>query len=427
MTAKERIDYVNALYQLRLGDDLIADISNFHKDFFNLDDIGDGTGLDIHFNLPDEPERDIFLAWHRAQIMELERGIQHLFPYLSVPYVDWTIDTDVNSPLWDENFLGQFNEDWNLERTLGERGQLPLESEIEESINSTSDYLLFSNDLERGSIHAGPHNWVGGFMSGGSSPRDPVFYLHHTFVDKVWSEWEALHNNSSFLLNSMIRYDGTYVFNGEVVPNMNPNDLTNTNAIGVFYAEDAYVFMSNYAVSNNFLPVEYFYYQFQIDVGNDFIVPEGKNCKIESRDQIVLKPGFHAIKGSTFIASIDSDQSKLIFDKNLIVRNQIPFQSSDDDFINVYSSTTNNIQFNQPLRGYPNPFIDHLIIGNLDTDSSIKVVFFNQLGVKVFAKSYANHGSGELRINDLEKLKPGIYLVHIIHNNQQSILKFWKR
>jgi tyrosinase len=25
-----------------------------------------------------------------------------------------------------------------------------------------------------------------------TSPNDPVFFLHHCFVDKVWSDWQAL-------------------------------------------------------------------------------------------------------------------------------------------------------------------------------------------------------------------------------------------
>ena len=26
-----------------------------------------------------------------------------------------------------------------------------------------------------------------------SSPGDPLFYLHHTYLDKVWWDWQALH------------------------------------------------------------------------------------------------------------------------------------------------------------------------------------------------------------------------------------------
>ncbi|KAI5812712.1 hypothetical protein BZA77DRAFT_390493 [Pyronema omphalodes] len=39
--------------------------------------------------------------------------------------------------------------------------------------------------------HFGGHSGVGGVMSNGvSSPGDPVFYLHHTFLDRVWWRWQ---------------------------------------------------------------------------------------------------------------------------------------------------------------------------------------------------------------------------------------------
>ncbi|KAF2728831.1 Di-copper centre-containing protein [Polyplosphaeria fusca] len=40
--------------------------------------------------------------------------------------------------------------------------------------------------------HGGGHSGVGGQMSNGvSSPGDPLFYLHHTWLDKMWWDWQA--------------------------------------------------------------------------------------------------------------------------------------------------------------------------------------------------------------------------------------------
>ncbi|GAA3004698.1 hypothetical protein GCM10020229_15770 [Kitasatospora albolonga] len=43
------------------------------------------------------------------------------------------------------------------------------------------------------------HVWVGGMMSTGMSPNDPVFWLHHCFIDKLWSEWQKRHPSSPYL------------------------------------------------------------------------------------------------------------------------------------------------------------------------------------------------------------------------------------
>jgi len=35
--------------------------------------------------------------------------------------------------------------------------------------------------------------WVGGDMSPASSPNDPVFFLNHCNVDRVWEAWMQKH------------------------------------------------------------------------------------------------------------------------------------------------------------------------------------------------------------------------------------------
>lgn len=42
----------------------------------------------------------------------------------------------------------------------------------------------FRPQFEAGA-HARPHLYIGGAMNSFASPDDPIFWLHHTFVDKV--------------------------------------------------------------------------------------------------------------------------------------------------------------------------------------------------------------------------------------------------
>lgn len=38
--------------------------------------------------------------------------------------------------------------------------------------------------------HNQGHNFLGGHMSGGNSPNDPVFWMHHANVDRLWAKWQ---------------------------------------------------------------------------------------------------------------------------------------------------------------------------------------------------------------------------------------------
>jgi tyrosinase len=38
-------------------------------------------------------------------------------------------------------------------------------------------------------LHNRVHVWVGGDMGPGTSPNDPVFYLNHCNVDRIWEAW----------------------------------------------------------------------------------------------------------------------------------------------------------------------------------------------------------------------------------------------
>ncbi|MDQ4096663.1 MAG: tyrosinase family protein, partial [Actinomycetota bacterium] len=60
----------------------------------------------------------------------------------------------------------------------------------------------FRNRLEGwtglGSLHNRVHRWVGGSMSPASSPNDPVYFLHHCNVDRLWAQWQREHSNPPY-------------------------------------------------------------------------------------------------------------------------------------------------------------------------------------------------------------------------------------
>jgi hypothetical protein len=59
--------------------------------------------------------------------------------------------------------------------------------------NHLEGYVSFPWEPGGGKLHGTGHQWVGGHMLYIGSPNDPVFFLHHCFIDKIWSDWMARH------------------------------------------------------------------------------------------------------------------------------------------------------------------------------------------------------------------------------------------
>ncbi|WMI68289.1 tyrosinase family protein [Mangrovimonas sp. YM274] len=428
MTQYERDELVNAFYELRNGPDLVADLAQFHSDFFNFDSASDPTQLDIHFNLPDEPERQIFFAWHRYQMFEMEQAMQELNPDISIPWWDSSEDQSIFSPVWDEDFMGSFDAAWLLNRTYEDNdiNLLPTPQEVS-TVQAVQDFLEYANSMERGRVHAGAHRWVGGAMPTTLSPRDPIFYLHHTFIDKLWDDWETANpGGSSHIITSMIRYDGTYVFNGEVLPLVDPDDITDSNVLGVFYAENQLASLSDYTVSNSHHSIENFYYQFIIDVGDNFVVPSNTNCQVTSINEINLLPGFTAQSGSSFVARIDTGNQASRLDNTSLLASRInnpnPFEY-DPAILdkNAYNPTDPN--FEAAISVSPNPFDTFLDlkIEESNRQGMDEVVIYDISGRIVLQKYFDE--TNQYQLEDLNYLLGGVYIIEILNGNRLVLRK----
>ena len=56
-----------------------------------------------------------------------------------------------------------------------------------------SDYYGFELELET-QLHNLVHGWAGGSMSQiNTAAYDPLFWAHHTMVDRLWSTWQTQH------------------------------------------------------------------------------------------------------------------------------------------------------------------------------------------------------------------------------------------
>ncbi|PVU89459.1 hypothetical protein BB561_005348 [Smittium simulii] len=159
----------------------------------------------------------VFLPWHRAYIREIELTARKYEPTFSLSYWDASIDysNPAKSIVFSNNYFGGNGagsngcvksglvNNWSTEipnkhclRRSFNNGNNISPWESPETITSMlqttkNDYNLFRQKLEFG-VHASVHNGVGGDLSSMNSPADPIFFLNHANVDRLWWKWQNL-------------------------------------------------------------------------------------------------------------------------------------------------------------------------------------------------------------------------------------------
>merc|ERR1719230_1742299 len=65
-------------------------------------------------------------------------------------------------------------------------------------MSGTSEFTSFVSDIE--GVHNGVHGAIKGNMAskvGKASPSDPMFYLHHAFIDSLYFKWQKIRTDTS--------------------------------------------------------------------------------------------------------------------------------------------------------------------------------------------------------------------------------------
>ncbi|KAF9766519.1 hypothetical protein IL306_001070 [Fusarium sp. DS 682] len=189
-----------------------------------------------------------FLPWHRWFVQLHEDLLRDECDYKGVqPYWDWTIDGDkrdmINSPLFDpktgfggdakltgsnvdgfkrcvvdgpfantnltlgrgwpdvntpgnslhcftREFNGGLGRDEDGNQILGDMQADAYNSRTMNTIYGFDNYRFMSQMLE-GLPHAQIHSIIFGDMGPATSPNEPLFFLHHANVDRVWAKWQG--------------------------------------------------------------------------------------------------------------------------------------------------------------------------------------------------------------------------------------------
>lgn len=128
-----------------------------------------------------------FLAWHRAFLAECEKVLQQHVAGVTIPYWDWASDHAL--PSWVVLPAG-------VTRGPDTSRTLPSPSDVNTTVVGAGDYITMTQNLE--SYHNTVHMFVGGntMPYPAISPNDPMFWLHHANVDRLWAQWQAAPGHS---------------------------------------------------------------------------------------------------------------------------------------------------------------------------------------------------------------------------------------
>lgn len=168
----------------------------------------------------------LFYPWHRVLLRQFELALQKAANdnSIALPYWDWHYaptsnpftddflggDGDasqggrvISGPfaystgkfpirIWDEN-----SGDPALRREFGDDSTswLPNPAQVAAGLAKTPYWPAPSSfaPTSEGILHNPVHRWVGGNMVEAASANDPVFFLHHAYLDLLWENWKQQH------------------------------------------------------------------------------------------------------------------------------------------------------------------------------------------------------------------------------------------
>jgi tyrosinase len=174
MTAQEQQDYIDGVNAM-IADNSYAALVAIHADMsHNMHSMGTLVSTLR------------FLSWHRAYLLHMEALLVAKKKNAFIPWWDWT---QAGIPSWMVSFKptvnGVANNRNNFAIAVSDQARLDVLTK------TLTDYTDFTRALE-----VDPHN-KGHVMLGFPmsrvpvAPSDPIFWMHHGEVDRIWSIWQT--------------------------------------------------------------------------------------------------------------------------------------------------------------------------------------------------------------------------------------------
>jgi tyrosinase len=171
----------------------------------------DFRDMHVELSLPQAHRAPGFLSWHRAYLLDLERGLQAIDPSVALPY--WRFDQPAPN-IFTRDFFGESDangtvkfrnghplEFWKTDTNVGisRTPDFPT-SQAPPGLSNEAQTLALGNQFRtfrgmEGDPHGLAHTSFGGFIQDpATAPKDPLFFLLHCNVDRLWAKWQRQNN-----------------------------------------------------------------------------------------------------------------------------------------------------------------------------------------------------------------------------------------
>ncbi|HYM19775.1 MAG TPA: tyrosinase family protein [Candidatus Kapabacteria bacterium] len=151
-----------------------------------------GKLADIHADMIHQQHGTArFFPWHRVFLRQLELALHTVHPDVCIPYWDWTKKGEQVFPSWLAGYTPTVKTPTRtivVTRAPGTSSALGVTAANVPAILGDTTFNTFWPQME--GVHGSVHVWVGGTMSFiSTASADPIFWLHHANMDRLWWEW----------------------------------------------------------------------------------------------------------------------------------------------------------------------------------------------------------------------------------------------
>lgn len=453
MTPSEKTAYVNALIVLR-NNGTLASMASHHGSHFNTPIHSSGT-----------MNGEFFLPWHRMYQFQMENRIRGVASvpeagYLCVPYWDWRLENTSATVTWDDPGFLQLNaintSSYTITRnfstvTLANATDINNLLAIPTLLPVPPSPGLKSITVNRFSYrseswHDRGHNFIGGTMGGSTSPRDPIFYLHHGFIDKLWQDWYDSDNGVVKTAFTFSTPASTYWMDW---PSVSPNQINDSRYMKyqngtaapvtneeVWYAYNKKLVLDGFsgipfnvtgtnrlycytAWNGASINGEIFAGDVKRDASNNIVpdnrggmkIKQGATCAFNAGSSVTMLPGFEAEYGAVFEANVVSLPCGF---------NSLQPQGIIADIAEVDDSN-NQSQLYVYAESHRNSITVNYVI---QARSKVILQFFNLMGQIIYSVDLGDQVAGNYQNNFTLPLASGIYFCRLITGNNQQSVKF---